>query len=521
MSDHDTEPKKHQAGHDEQHHEPKPKRKPHAPAPKPHGQPSGKLAPNSGMPVGKPKATGAPSPGTTAQAPPALRAHAGSEPERQAAKILTKLQLELAISGELLAAGKAGAEMDGAVVEAMISSLERDRQQLSLSIMALPTGGDFATDAFPVVDQAGSTIARLEAVVRANHGKAETSRYASTSDRSANLRKAEAKLPGGYCDGAAAKEDAHCGLDKDARERYRAGVREIVINAQTAWSDAVNSVHVEERFRSNELTFEQRLGQMLLGLLFDVVGSAAAKAVSKVVKSGTKALTTEWDGYPGASEGPEPETVALVKAGLTTGADKGVKAVEKSAGSWGKSAKALQEEAEIKAPADRLAFLQIMKQAPTNWRDSILKNVDHLYDDDLTALLVGLPERAPSQADFEQSIRALLARFDEQVLTVNHEVRPVQVIAADHKVREALVTDEMAVDGTLKGEARHSLVRTGKMKFVRWIDADMAGMALARRMAQDTGAAMQVRAFDDTSYWDDASIAAMSEGVPAGRRPPW
>jgi len=213
--------------------------------------------------------------------------------------------------------------------------------------------------------------------------------------------------------------------------------------------------------------------------------------------------------------GPDQESVDAIKEAAYGGIKKGTKELRKSADGAYKTPKQVADNAAVTAPADKLAFLDSLKTAPTTWSSAILESLNLLFDDDLAALVVALPRRAPSQVDFETWIDSLLGRYETQVLAVNKAVRPIAVVTKDLTVRRALVTEEQTFDNSLRGEARFAPRATGKMRLMRWVDGDMVVMAQERAREHDASRVFEeTHRFDEADYWDAASLDALASDKP-------
>lgn len=454
--------------------------------------------------------------------PPAPRKAKLNEVERRATRLLWELNMRLETIQPKIDGGQA-TTMDEAELQSMQASIEANRSDLLAISQALPTGDPLMMETFQLTDRAAVVLTRLATISRAVHGHAGNADRAAKGDNAQIFAQASQRAPVGYCDSDGAKDQDHCGLPDAERTEYRRQVTAIVTLTNASWTAAINAKRVDELIKTKEVQFEQQLGQMLLGLMFMGLGEGAKAVVNTGVKKATKALTTETDLglYPGVTEtvAPDAAVVDLVKSGAQLGVTKGVGALEKAA-TGHKTVRQLHDEAVVAAPADRAAFLQVMKSAPTTWSYSILGNLTQLYDEDLTALFMGLPKTPPTQADFEEWIDGLLKRFSEQVLAVNHEVRPIQILGADKRMRRALVTAETKMDASLHGDARHSLVPTGRTRFVRWVDDDMADMTQAHSVEQNQMNNMkEVHRFDDAEFWSEDSFALLAKVSPSGPAP--
>lgn len=183
----------------------------------------------------------------------------------------------------------------------------------------------------------------------------------------------------------------------------------------------------------------------------------------------------------------------------------------------------------VTIPGDRQSFLDSLGQMPLTWRNTVNGQVDQLFDADLAALQVSLPKKAAEMNShvFAEKIKALLQRYEEQVLAVDtapiNECRPVQVMMP-HGVRMALVVPEKTTKSSLGGEWKESPVRTGKWAFLRWVDDDMKDMAMGRAIQQQSnsaydaiGTAGMMHQYSDASFWSVASLVELA--AQTGLRP--
>jgi hypothetical protein len=268
-----------------------------------------------------------------------------------------------------------------------------------------------------------------------------------------------------------------------------------------------------------------------MGALFGIVGSLVtaaahhgierafhpeAHAETKVPAHGASHETSAAKTEHGASRSKETEEAASsheARPGILeeTVKEVGGKLVDKGADATkeGIGIKKLAKAAEPTIPSDRDEFLQTMKNAPDAWKRSITANIDQLFDVDLAALVGGLPkEEEVSVGKFEAKIGATLQRFDDQVLAIKElsGTHPIVVVPRQGPVRRALVTKEMRRNPNLHGEWKNADVWTGKWSFVRWIDADMVELAVARSQQIDGNAANTTyRTASDGAFWDEAS----------------
>jgi hypothetical protein len=91
------------------------------------------------------------------------------------------------------------------------------------------------------------------------------------------------------------------------------------------------------------------------------------------------------------------------------------------------------------------------------------------------------------------------------------ETTVMMVALPNGSVRQALISPETAANPRLQGEWKNAPTKTGKWKFVRWIDEEMREMAVAKASQRDVTAAAQVRWAGDANFWDAASMATMVE----------
>jgi len=405
-------------------------------------------------------------------------------------------------------------EREVTVVRARIA---QNHDELEDALARMPPSDPLRSEGVPLLRSARKTIRRLDEISRAARGRDQHGARNPDETQGQVFAAAEERAPLGYCDSTGATDDANCGLSATERTAYRAKITRFVHLTHTNWSIAITAKHLEEKFRTSAISFEQKLGQMLLDLLFTGFGAAAKLAANKGLDKAAKAMTRETDLgiYPGATEvsGPDPSSVSLVKQGVEAGIKKGSAAATKAA-SGRKTAQQVHEDARVAAPADREAFVQTMKSAPTAWSTSILDNLDQLYDTDLAALIVGLPSAPPTPQVFEAHIDSLLERFQKQVLAVNHAVRPVLIVLAGGRTRSALVTPDMQPNNDLKGEWHGALAPTGKTRFIRWVDDDMAEMANAHHVAENPFALPEVQRVNDAEFWTKDSLELLRKTTP-------
>lgn len=409
-------------------------------------------------------------------------------------------------------------DIDLGEVNAMRSSLEQERASLLVAVTNLPTGSPLMMRAFAASDRISHVITRLDQLSKTHEKKAERSSELASGSKAELSEAAAAKVPDGYCD-TAPQQTAPCHLSVRKREQYRAHIRKVTGMAARNWTAAIYKAQIDEKLKRKELTFEQQLGQLLLGVLFDVIGLAAKAGAHKAIDRADQALGTTYH-VPGATiieGGLEPASKQIAKAGADQIVAKGAPIAQAKLRE-GTTAQQLAARASqaTSIPADRDAFLASIQDAPTQWELSIHHGIDQLLDSDLEALVVGLPDTASQLQPtyFEGRVRDLVTRFQQQVMAVDlaplDECRPVQVITGKGAVRYGLVRAEKAMSKELHGEWKYVPVHTGKYTFVRWLDEDMRNMAVEKAVQQDATAGAFMRTASDASFWDEKSLQLLA-----------
>lgn len=412
-------------------------------------------------------------------------------------------------------------DIDPQEVAPMRYALVQERTDMMDALVKLPSGSPTQLDAFAAVDRLNAVIAKLDALARAHEGRTAT---ATAIPKSENERSDAREQARPYCD-VAPQQQAPCGLDDVQRRTFRSNLRDSIVKARENWKLAIVTRHIEERLRGDGLGFERALGEALLGILFGLVGAAGKALASKGIDMAAKKMTqtvhddvslTTW------KQAPDADDVALAKGGAGKGIDLGSDLLKGKLKKGGVSAQQLDAAARssVAIPADRLGFLAVMKSAPDTWADTILLNMNNLFDDDLVSLAVALPLNSPalSIASFEARINDVLDRFQQQVMAVDlapiADVRPIQIITPSG-IRHALVMPEKKPNNSLHGEWRGTRTKTGRWEFVRWIDEDMRDMAVGRAVQQDITSAAFARAYNDEGFWSEKSLRQLGSSSPA------
>lgn len=419
---------------------------------------------------------------------------------------------------EVTAKLDAGAgKVDPALIAHMRRVLSEERGELLTALTNLPSGSALQMDGFATSNRVTQVITRLDAIAGAHEGRAAVGvPEVQGDDRALVFQAAEKEAPAGYCDTAPQGVEP-CDLDPTTRDRYRRRVAAAVDKARENWKLAIAAAQIEEKLNKGKLTFEQQLGELLLGALFGVLGAGVKALTAHGLKKVDKVLTrNEWDDAIGVMQpkGVDPDLLKVGQGIVDKTVEKGTP-IAQSKLKEGITAQQLAEQAKQPTPSDRESFLASLKTAPDQWHDTIIVNLDRLFDADLASLVEAMPLESPklSMAAFETRIRDLVTKFEQQVqpigqLSLTHP-HPVKVVSA-HGVRLALVGNERKPNKDLHGEWKSVPVNTGKMTFIRWIDDEMKDMAMTRARQTDRFADMQMHAADDASYWDDQSLKRLA-----------
>lgn len=407
--------------------------------------------------------------------------------------------------------------VDPALIAHMRRVLTEERGELLAALTNIPSGSDLQMEGFATSNRVTKVIVRLEAIAAAHDGRASVGGAdLRGDDRALVFQAAEEVAPAGYCDTAPQRVEP-CDLDPPTRDRFRRHVAMSVAKARENWKLAIAGAQVEEKLKKGKLTFEQKLGELLLNALFGVLGSSVSALAAHGLKKLDKVLTrAEWDDEVGVMrpKGLDPDVLMVGQGIVDKGVEKG-SAIAQSKLKEGITAQQLVEKAKPPMPSDRESFLASLKTAPDHWHDTIIMSLDRLFDADLASLVKELPldSKKLSLEHFESCVSELVTMFEQQVqpigqLSLSHP-RPVKVVSA-HGVRLALVANERKPNKDLHGEWRSVPVNTGKMTFICWIDDRMKEMAMARARQNDAYADAQMRAVDDATYWDEQSLKRLA-----------
>jgi hypothetical protein len=451
------------------------------------------------------------------------------DPEQAVSPTLRKHVEQLVAATEVHVKGVNGRlehveQLDDSELKRYRDVLVENRADLQTLIIELPTGGKLQQRVSQASDEVTLVLNRVDAVTRAHTGRVATSGDAIAENKAIAFREASEKVPLGYCD-TAPSQVAPCELDSSQRETYRQYVRDSAHAMHISWVAAINAVKVEEKMKKDEVPFAQVLGELLLAILTDGVSLGVKAVVSKGLGRVEKAMTkVEMPGYgevPAVTSAPDMRVANWIGSEVADkGTRKGIEKLREHNGAMNGAQFAVASKEALQVPDTRDAFLQFMKSAPSQWASNITTNVNKLFDADLAALVAGLPDpKTIDQPLYEGKIRALLKKYDEQVLAIKiaptmSDATAIMVALPNGMIRHALVTSEEQPDPKLHGEWKNSLVKTGKKSFVRWIDDDMQEMAVARSVAKakSASAAGEVKWALDATYWDEASLATFKGG---------
>jgi hypothetical protein len=369
-------------------------------------------------------------------------------------------------------------------------------------------------------DRISTVVQRLESLEKAHRARAATAADRKEGDSNEILDAGQQRARVGYCD-VAPQGVAPCQYDEKTREDLRAQVKEAVAFAHTNWKIALATLHLETKLTPVAPSLQQKLGEALLGVLFGALGSAVKALANKGIDKAAAGLSKDvFDDVTMTSwrEGPEPETVALVRKGVDQAVAGGTPLAKEK---FKKSMSAVQLSANAVAttqvPADKVGVLKAMISEPEKWATNIVSNVHNLFDEDLAGLAVALPITSPAitQTAFEEKLKDTVHRFEQQVLTVDTapgtNIRPIQ-IHWNGKTRMALVAPEKAPNKNMQGEWKHVPVKTGKWTFLRWLDDDMKGMAQARVQEEEgVWAAPFMAMANDAEFWDNKTLELLAQ----------
>ncbi|NVB79766.1 MAG: hypothetical protein HOV81_15325 [Kofleriaceae bacterium] len=434
------------------------------------------------------------------------------------------------------------------VASRMNERASMDRDEINVLRYSLDAAGSLLRKSMSELGPGNPLIERASAALtRSNDVRAMLASFANANDAHDTVERQFHPDPGtdyyelakernqGFCD--LAPPHPLCKLTEKERQDFRAGVKSSVSLIANNWRQAITSSYVDEMFRKNEITFEQQLGQIILGVLFNVVAIAGKSLVGKGVDTAERAASTgvviegEWNKI----KGPD---LTDAKAVATKVVDKGAAKAETAATTHERQVGTLRvkdlvkgAEESVKIPADRAGFLASLESVPGTWETTINGLLKDLFDDDLNVLASVLPDIAPKMTttNIKKELEAQMTRFEHQVLAVNHrsmaETRPVQVINGQEPIRYALARRKLAPNAALHGEWKNSPARTERWTFVEWIGDDMKDYALTRSMqlpngGMDVSAAAMITSATDTSFWDEESLPKLA--IPPSRHStPW
>jgi len=292
---------------------------------------------------------------------------------------------------------------------------------------------------------------------------------------------------------------------------------------QINWSAAINSVKVEEKLKKDEVPFSRVLGELLLAVLTDGVSLAVKAAVSKGLDVAEKAMTQVEHVRAAGAEFDLVTHAPDMELAREIGDKVAAQVPKKLIGAIHGSELPSRSMEGIVVPDNRDQFLQVMKQAPSKWFSNVVGSVDQLFDADLAALVAGLPDLTDvSQLAYEDKVKLLLKRYDDQVLAIEplSQTTVTMVALPDGTVREALIYPEKKPSTHLHGEWKDSPVNTGKWTFVRWIDDDMRAMAVTRAVTKDKDESIssRVKWAGDAHFWDGVSLEKFRTGSVEGEK---
>ena len=186
-------------------------------------------------------------------------------------------------------------------------------------ILQLPPRSPTATSGFRATDRISRLLERFDALDRAATAKAAVASVSTHESTEETLAEAATLIPTGYCD-TAPQDVAPCELDATKRNLYRTRIESDVQIAVTNWVSAIDSKALSQRFKSDGISFEKKLGELVLGSLFGIIGVAAKAGVHAAVDKGAAALAqrVELPNVPGTVV--EPIAAADVAAAKTLGA---------------------------------------------------------------------------------------------------------------------------------------------------------------------------------------------------------
>lgn len=426
------------------------------------------------------------------------------------------------------------ASLDRDEIEVLRYSLDTGESLLRNSIENLQPGSPLIAQAKAVLTKVHDMRAVLASFANANDAHETVERAFGTSDGIDHYEGAKEQNQG-FCD--LAPQSPLCTLTEKERQDFRAGVREAVTEIASNWRQAITSTYVDEMFRKKEITFEQRLGQVIVSVLFNVISTGGKALVGKGIDTAERAASTGVmiEGQWNKISGPDMTTTKAVATKVVEKAASKTETAattnERTVGTLRVADLATKAKDSVSVPADRAGFLASLENVPGTWAATTKGLVKDLFDEDLNVLADLLPRIVPKMttANIRLKIEEQMTRFEHEVLAVNpaslSETRPVQVITGEGPVRYALARRKLAPNSSLHGEWKNSPARTEKWTFVEWIGDDMKEMAVSRSMQLpngrvDVGAVAMIHSATDTSFWDEESLPKLA--VPPPKRPtPW
>lgn len=410
-----------------------------------------------------------------------------------------------------MAAGQMSGSRDvGSELRELQVAAEALRMQLTIARVNAPGRSAAETAA----RGAASMIGQLDRLVAASNARDELG-VPAPADRARALADARAKTPGGYCDHRDTPDETFpCQLPDDERERYRDRIREVISSAQTNWTGAAITVRITEEIKKRDPSFEQQLGQALLGALFSLLEIGAVSGAKAAVKAGAARMTTKLDVYPDIEIGPSATSIEQAQklAGAVT------KSAFKQAGpaakrGAGMSIAQLNAKARPPVGGGTADYAKSLTDVPGTWAANFRQHLPHLLDDDLVALHNALPDESEfSVSAFEAKLRSQIARFDTQVAPISAGQRAVTVMNDRGATRTALVAPEQnyAHGRFDSNQWQGEPIRTGRWRFVQWVDDDLSAMALSKSALPRNGAPAagvnEIRRTNDIEFWSHASL---------------
>lgn len=361
-----------------------------------------------------------------------------------------------------------------------------------------PSFADESRQVIRVADEHLATLRSLLGSVEAGEGLAVE---VGTRDPETIRSQVADRHPKSYCDLHPA-DGANCVLEPERRASVRLSVHRKIDTIREVWSLAIAAVHVEEKLREEDLGTAGIIAKALLGVFASVLGSAVGAGVAHhVMKSIAKGVT----------EGVGKVVDEATQGGVTN--------------LWS----ATMSVDTVPMPKEREAVIAMMKAQPLAWSNDLHERVGLLLDAELNAADEALDPRKVTQALFEARLRTLVAKHGETLKRVGHNYHPALVMGP-FGTRMAMITPEMVNhELPLSREFKNGTpVRTGKFKFLHWIDKDIEALAWDRatvkREAPIARPSELIASSEDAAFWAAESLPAVRLGVaviaPAGLEQP-